>query len=248
MGFSALAPFRATVAAIGLATLASPPVAAQTAPYFLSFTTTMSQYSVEPVVMFESAVGTSGFGVTWPFHVPAGTSTITDPFEKLAPMQAVYLMGLTNLVPDGEEATGDEAPHLVLFTNNSFAAAAVGQSFETLFPNTSEAALIADLQEAFAVGSDPSDLRLEEAGERLGTFANMLGASDAIDGPYGSIAFVPGDAYSVMAFSSGQIIGTGLSSTTLAETPVDAPEPLSLALFASSLAGLAIIRRRRPSA
>ncbi len=244
MGYTNWRSFGAATLAVALTAWAGTASAAN--PYKLNFTTTMNQYDVTAVVMFESEVGTQGFGNTWPFDVPSGTSTITDPFDKLQPMQALFLMGLTNLVPAGTDATGQEPWHLVLFTNNAFAAAAVGQSFDTLFPNTSEATLINDLLEAYAPGSNPTDDRLNQAGDDMFAFANLLGASDAINGPNGSIAFGPNDLYSVLAFSSGQIIGTGFASTTeVAPPPTDTPEPLSLAMLTSGLAGLMVVRRRR---
>ena len=242
MGHSLWRSLRVATTAIALVGWAG--VASAANPYKLSFTTTMNEYEVNPAVLLESAVGTVGFGQTWPFTIPPGTSTLTDPFDKTEPMQGLFIMGLSNLVPTGVETTGDEPWHLVLFTNNAFAAAAEGQSFESLFPNTSEATLIADLLEAYAVGSNPTDERLNQAGGDVDAFANFLGDSDGINGPQGSIAFGANQLYSVIAFSTGQIIGTGFTSTEDVAPPTETPEPLSLALLASGLAGLVAVRRR----
>jgi hypothetical protein len=118
------------------------------------------------------------------------------------------------------DAPGQE--HLVVFTNDTFASNAVSIDFGALFPNTDETALINDLM----TETNPGDI------------FNFAGG-DALSGPNGSIYFEPGDSFTAVAFSDGQIIGTGTSSFT-----APAPEPFTLSLFGAGLAGLGAARRR----
>jgi len=140
-----------------------------------------------------------------------------------------YTIGQAFLLGVATDLSGD-APgqqHLVLFTNDSFAAAAQGVAFGTLFPNTNETALNNDLE----TQTNPGDIF---------TFAG----GDAVNGPgsVASITFEPGQNFEAVAFSNGQIIGSGTSELIGA-----APEPAAWALMMLGIgsAGLALRGRRR---
>jgi hypothetical protein len=116
------------------------------------------------------------------------------------------------------------AAHLVLFTNDSFASSAENIAFGTLFPNTNETTLITELT---SPQLNPHEI-----------FA--LGDGDALSGPNDPIGFEPGSPFEAIAFSGGQIIGSGTSSFTYGVS-----EPPSWTMVVVGFAGLGFAGYRR---
>jgi hypothetical protein len=195
----------------------------------ISWTINLQNYAVSDIMMFEQIAG-NGYGVTWAspdpgFNAPVGTTTITDPFTKYQPIAETFLIGVTSGLPG--DAPGQQ--HLVLFTNTAWAASAQGVDWGTLFTTTLEDTLIADAASAYSTTTALSDV------------SNFVGG-DAIYGTNGSIAFAPGQAFTAIAFSNGQVIGGGTSFVT------NVPEPSTWAMMLVGFAGLGFAGYRRSKA
>jgi len=205
--------------------------------YTTSYTFTLSPgfNDVTNIIMFEN--GDSYGGTTWRFDVydrggSGCTSTLTNPFTSPALITSALLLGITQDLPND----APEQQHVVIFGNQTFAGAANGVDWRALFPNTDEDQLIADIQLATS-GQDFATI--QPGFDGISAFVNGDGSNYGNTG--NSIYFNVGDPISVVAFSNGQIIGTGTSSSD----PV-APEPGSLAMAAGvGFAAALVIRRRR---
>jgi len=195
-----------------------------------SYTISLPNFAVTDMTIANLGAPFTSFSIGGATPYAAGTpgpTTISETYPTAAevpiPGFVVYTPGLTFLMGVTSNLPGD-APgqeHLVLFTNDAFASGAKNIAFGTLFPNTNETTLINDLV-ANSIGGD------------LFGFAG----GDAISGTGGSIAFTPGDTFTAIAFSGGQIIGTGTSSFT-----TGIPEPASMTLLAAAIFGIGISRR-----
>jgi len=153
------------------------------------------------------------------------TLTVTYPTAAQIPIPGFifypgesFLLGVTTNLPG--DAPGQQ--HLVVFTNDAFASSAQSIAFGTLFPNTNETTLINDLISQTNPG-------------------NIFGfaSGDAAMGPNGSVAFEPGSSFEAVAFSGGQIIGTGTSGFGAA-----VPESSTWAMMLIGFAGLGFARYR----
>jgi hypothetical protein len=204
------------------------------APFFISYAVDLPNYAVSDIVMFEQGAPNpdpNGYGITYSFAAGVGTTTLTDPFQKFDPIIQTFLMGVTSDLagdPPGQQ-------HLVLFTGDSFAASATNVAFGTLFPNTDETTLINDLE----TGLWSPDPGIQN--QAVSDLFNFAGG-DAVSGPNGSVAFVPGQTFKAVAFSGGQIIGGGRSFTTLAGA---VPEPATWAMMLIGFAALGAATRLR---
>jgi hypothetical protein len=208
-------------AALGLA-LAGAATGAHAQQYINTYQFT-SLFPVTDINILTEHVGSGD--VTYSFDASPGDNTITNPFPE-DPATRTFMLGVAQDLP------GDPAgqKHLVLFTNDGWAESAEHIAFGTLFPNTDEDELIAYLQ-----------------GSGVGPGVFGFADGDAENGPNGDLAFLPGDSFTEIAFSDGQIIGVGQSTTTPAPTTVpSAPEPGTWLLLSLGvgLCGLALRRRR----
>jgi hypothetical protein len=169
------------------------------------------------------------------YTVGAGGSTFPDFFLKSSsnkPLNGLMIGTTHDLAGDAE---GQE--HLVLITNNAWASAAANIAFGTLFPSTLEENLISALhvwattndQDAFTAASNTISNFV--FGELSTAFFNLG-------------AVIPGttttSAFSVIAFSDGQIIGDGIASltTALPDNPAPVPAPFLLVLAGMTALGL----------
>jgi len=206
--------------------------AAQSTPTFLINYDATSQYAVSDIAIFQN--GPDGQSITNSFSIGVGETVIQNPFSVTDLPTDDFLLGVAeNLASDG----GDNQQHLVLFSNDTFAANAQNIAFGTLFPNTNEATLLNDLE---VIGqSVPGDTNV--AYNDLFTFQS----GDAVSGPNGSVGFSTGDTFTEIAFSNGQIIGTGASFASLvAPIQSSAPEPSTWALMIAGLGGIGLMLRR----
>lgn len=203
-----------------------------TAPYNPNYQFTQL-YAVRAIAKYNQyAGGACGGGISNSNMAPVGTSTVTEVFAQRDPITRALLLGITTDLPGDPE----EQQHLVLFTNNSWAARAVGIAFGTLFPTSNEAALIAALDSlASGTGSD-ADYTL------LGDFGDTVSRQS----PNGDAAFALGDTFTSIAFSDGQIIGSGISFATPAAAAVPEPATWALMILGFGSMGIALRRRRAP--
>lgn len=204
--------------------------------------------AITNIITFNTYLNGGG-GASWASEVPAEalTHTLVDVFPKDSanPPVDALLMGLVRGLP------GDADPeqlHVVMLMSNPAAALASGQAFSTLFANTVEADLIAAIQ--LATSGLPIDDILPGL-DFVDAFVNGDARSGIVDGEGNAVSAwidlglpAPGTTvtsdFSVLAFSSGQLLGTGVASVTAAVTPV--PEPGSVAL---ALLGLALLLSRQ---
>ncbi len=147
------------------------------------------------------------------------------------PVVSTLALGWTKNLPG--DPSGVETDHLVVLGN--FASSQIGQSYNALFPDaTHESELITDLQSIFIIGKPVnfdlvhSAINLDENpfavdADALGLFAANNSNVDAV------------------AFSTGQLIGTGF--LTLSAVPE--PSTWAMMLFGLFSAGLMIRRARR---
>jgi hypothetical protein len=156
-------------------------------------------FEVDQLVMFAYGPQASG----------AEQISISYLFSSIGPVVLdTFLMGISTL--------GGSDEHLVIFTNDGFAnnTAAESLDFGTLFTAvaptvvSSESQMIVALQEF---------LLSPTAGTAFITFVseeNPVVPGAFASGPHGSIAFALGDPFEAVAFTTGQIIGSGTSFET----------------------------------
>lgn len=219
----------------------------------LSYTVTLDQPlpAITNIVTFNSYA--NGSGAWWAATIPAGTTaaTIDDPFMKSSantPVDALML-GLVQDLPG--DAAGQM--HVVMMMSDAAAAAARHIAWGTLFRNTDEDSLVA----AIELATSGQDWELIQPGvDAIFAFAQgdarsgILGpGSMPIDAWFALGAVVPGTTtssnFSMMAFSSGELIGTG---TSLVTTLAPVPEPASGALLAIGLTAIGWRLRRHAAA
>jgi hypothetical protein len=191
------------------------------------YTISLPNYAVTDIIVFNYGSpfslfsrGPAGSPLTAASPGPT-TLTVTYPTAADIPIPGFvydpgesFLLGVTTNLPG--DAPGQQ--HLVVFTNDAFASSAQSIAFGTLFPHTNETTLIDDLTSQ----TNPGDI--------LG-----FGAGDATTGPNGPIAFEPGSSFEAVAFSDGQIIGTGTSGFLAA-----VPESSTWVLMLTGFVGLGL--------
>jgi hypothetical protein len=193
---------------------------------------------------------------TWAFSADGnGSTTITNPFPTDSPTTTALLIGIvSDLTTDG--SAGQQ--HLVLFMDNTAAQLSNHIAFGTLFGTSAsqhpvtEEEVISDL----LLATSGQDFPIITPGlDALGDFAND-NAINGILGPDGPVSAwitqpstanddgtFPQGSFSVVAWTDGAIIGTGVTDTATIVTDVpDAPEPASLGLLAAG--SLLLLKRR----
>ena len=194
--------------------------------YTRSFTFSNLPDPLSAILLMENT--TAGWGYSWGgWTVPAGSvsTTIIDPYVETNPTTGVFILGLASLAPGQTD--------LVLFTNNSFAASAIGKSWSTLFPNTSEANLISDLQTYILPNAYPlpSSVNTDFIGFAQGDATSPT-----------NISFPLPSTFSGVAFSGGTVFGGGTATEISA-----VPEPSTWAMMLLGFAGLGFMAYRRKS-
>lgn len=223
--------FTAFLAALAAGLTATPAAAQQcntTAPYLASYQFDQA-FEVTAIAKYNST--SCGSGISNSDTAPAGPSLLTDIFARNEPVTRALLFGIATDLPGDPQGQ----QHLVLFTNDLFALRARNIAFGTLFPSSNEAALIAALT-SLASG--------DGSGDDYGLLAGFA-ENAALTGPNGDAGFGLGDNFTAVAFSDGQIIGTGL----FFGTPVGGvPEPATWALLILGFGATGAAMRRRSAA
>jgi len=201
--------------------------------YLTSYDVTTALYDVTDIAIMERWEG--GSSVTNSFDVYAGGTLITNPFPKTYSVTNAFLLGVaSNLEGDSE---GQK--HLVIFASDSWAASAKGIAFGTIFTSTFEASIIEALENIGGASTDESVIW--ESVDRLFRFSD----NDAFGNTIGDLTFTPGQSFTLIAFSDGQVIGDGTSAVATIAAPI--PEPASWALMIGGfgLLGANLRRARR---
>jgi hypothetical protein len=183
-------------------------------------------------IIFLNQLTDQGIGSSHFYSLPAGNGSATQewpieykgrPFPQITDTIAI---GLATGVP------GDAGPALAVF--GGYTTGEVGESFSTLFPDANESKLISDIE------------NLPVEGCLLDPTCPVNIASDVVpffdDAVADGLFIAPGQNFDVVAYTNGQLIGTG----SLVETRVTTtPEPSSTVLLGLSLGLVAVWRRRR---
>lgn len=181
--------------------------------------------------------GPGGGSTTWAFQVDQGQPevTLTNAFPTDNLPTESLLIGLAHDLPG--DAPGQK--HVVLMMDDTAAQLSNHIAWGTLFRNTDEDQLIADIE----LASSGQDWPIIQPGlDGIGAFTGG-DAETGILGPGGvsrSAWFSFGGSFTVVAWSDGQILGSGESHAT----PTAVPEPATCAVVGMGLVGL-LKRRRR---
>ena len=201
-----------------------------TTEYYTSYDVTLNSgdgiTDVTNIILQETQNGQS-----WPFSTSCGglggcSTTINNPFGSTNVPTTALLFGLTN---DDQD--------VVLMTNTTFGASAVGADWNSLFPDTSESSLLTAIELSTSGGPFCPGVNCINP-----TGLGLNAVSDFGSGDGAGAYFTIGDSFDVLEFSDGALIGSGTSSYS-AINPT--PEPSSLWLFGSGLVGLAGMVRRK---
>ncbi|MBN9501526.1 MAG: hypothetical protein BGO01_04495 [Armatimonadetes bacterium 55-13] len=212
-----------------LATVASAQV-----QYLTSYDVTLDFGSpVTNIMMGEKTEG--GGSLTWAFEASGnGTTTLNNPFPSPEPKTSALLIGIVQDLPGDPEGQ----KHVVLMMDNNAASLVNHIAWGTVFPTTLEEQLISDLE----LATSGQDWEIIQPGlDGVSTFLdgeamNILGPGGFTDSAW----FDLNDSFTVMAFSDGQVIGSGQSHLAAV------PEPTSCAAIGIGL--IAMVRRRKVKA
>lgn len=206
-----------------------------------------SALAIDGIVKFENDSIES-----WPNFLSggpgSGTQQIDQIFGSTTPITDALFFGMsydghTEIIAPGPAADPDfvnTGSHLVIFMNNAAAANAAGQSFASLFPGFDEATIIQALEAVGQIGTPPlSQTDFDAFNDTLSAFAAAIHDDYAFSVP-GWQSVTPGQ-FSVVSFSDGSIIGSGLVTQT-----TSIPEPSSFVLLGLGAIGI-LVRARRQS-
>jgi len=191
---------------------------------------------VANVMLFQKFANTVEETSWWYYASGDGETTdIVRPYYSSPPVSTL-LLGVVLGLPSGQPWD----LHLVMMMSDAAASASDGVAWQELFGNADEEALIEALLSPSGDGSF----------ETLRAFTENQAKAIPSGGSTVSAWFAPGDTFKVVAFSDGQIIGSGTSKLE-PFGPAAVPEPTSLALAGLGVLGVLAYdrsRRRRAAA
>jgi hypothetical protein len=237
--------FRSLAAALLLA--ATLPALAQT-QYQTSYTVTTALQSpaITDIAILEADDADPHYGTLWlsrsyQANGAGGSSVLSLSFERQVPVLQSLLLGIMTGLPG--DAPGQE--HLVLMMDPTAASNAANIAWGTLFTATLEDDLI-DALHVVGQSLPPSDPGLNTALDTLFDFGRLYATEGNLgeNGLPASAWFNTGGSFSVMAWSSAQLVGTGTSELIT----LSVPEPQSLALLLAGLALVGVSVRRQSGA
>jgi hypothetical protein len=167
---------------------------------------------------------------SWPYSFSSGSSSATQVYANFFPaVEATIAVGLVTDLPG--DPSGDTTTHLAVFGN--FLPDQIGDTFSSLFPDANESALINDLTHVF----DSADTPTSTTNAAFSAFVLPFFKDATTDG----LLISPGSSFEAVAFSTGQLIGTGTFEV------VNTPEPTYVGTLAFLFCGLVALRRRSPN-
>lgn len=179
-------------------------------------------------------------------------TTLTDPFLNGVPTSAALGIGVVQDLPN--DAPGQK--HLVIFMNSAASVLANGLNWGDILPAVDEDQTIANLELGTSGGlgwGNPFDVLapgLDASIDFMNSLAApgglMLGPDSTLTSPYFDLPAPgsPATDFVVVAFSTGQIIGSGsVVQTSFGDSTV--PEPSTFLLTSLALAGAIWVRRSR---
>ncbi|MEY2883286.1 MAG: hypothetical protein RL490_1010 [Pseudomonadota bacterium] len=225
----ALLPFAIAALSVAIPTASHASAVCVETPGSVDYVITKRDYQVDNIIRFNEGSCSSGRGGTYTAWATESPYSLADVYYPDG-HDRLMLLGTTT------DLAGDEPgqKHAVIFGNVNWVTGAQGIAFGTLFPSTLEASLIAALEDA-ATGS---------GAQSSYDFIDAFWTGDA---ETAGLKFAPGDSFGIIAFSSGQIIGSG--TTTFTPGAGGVPEPTSWAMLIAGF-GLvgATLRKRRAAA
>jgi hypothetical protein len=217
--------------AIGLVLLALPGSLRADTIEYLTYNVTLNSGlgGISDIVFLNQLA--SGIGSTRNYSLPPGSGTVTEIWPtqigsiNVPPINTTMGFGLASGVP------GDSGPTLAVL--GGYTTGEVGESFSALFPDANEGNLILDLENLGGVGCllDPT--------------CPVNVASDVVpffnDAKADGLFIAPGANFDVVAYTNGQLVGTG----SLVQTTTTTPEPSSLFLLGACLLSIGLMALTR---
>lgn len=235
-----------TAAALAFAASLSAAPAFAAVETYASYTLTNNfDQAITNLVVYQSN-GEGGGSLTWGGFAPnldgQSSATYTNPFKIDGPFVGALWFGLVQGLPG--DASPDEY-HVVLGINPQAAAYSENIAWGTLFPNTLEEQLIDHI--LLTTSGRPFE-EIDPGTTGLFTFADGdATTTNHLNGGLNySTLFAPSSSFTLVAWSSGTVIGSGEAFLESRTVPDAIPEPgtWALMILGFGAAGSALRRRR----
>ena len=188
---------------------------------------------ITDIMTFNQYSECGGPGAWWSSSAATGSSTIIDPFSKSSSNMPIkgLMLGLAQNLPG--DAIGQQ--HVVMMVDDTAAAGAASIAWGTTFFNTNEATIISDL-------TSQSDTAINDLFSFVSGDASSMWFSLPANPQPGTTTT---SQFTVVAWTDGQVVGTGTATLQYDGAQTTVPEPATIALLGLSLVGLGLSRRKR---